>query len=105
MANRFFSIVQDDFDERKCYCCKTTRDIEIHHIFEGRQGYKEYSEDDGLMVCLCRAHHRDNRYGVHGNNIELTNELKARAQERWQEEYGKNATDFRKRYGKNYLED
>lgn len=91
------SIIQDD---KKCFFCGTTRDLEEHHIFFGTANRK-LSEKDGLKVWLCREHHTGNS-GVH-HNKERDLILKRYAEEIYLQYYEKTIEDFIKRYGKNYI--
>jgi len=54
------------------------------------------------MVWLCHNCHNEPPNGVH-HNAAINDQLKAVAQRRWMEHYGKTADDFLKRYGKNYI--
>jgi len=51
--------------EKCCFFCKSTNNLEEHHIFGGCR--RKLSEKYGLKVWLCSYCHRDNKYGVHGN--------------------------------------
>lgn len=66
------SIMQDK-DDKTCYVCRylsgdTTEwnYREEHHIFGGRAN-RRLSEENGLKVKLCYAHHRNAKIGVHFN--------------------------------------
>lgn len=67
------SIVENN--ERECFICGETRELERHHIFGGNPGRK-LSERYGLTVHLCYLHHRDSTEGVHFNK-----ELREKLQE------------------------
>lgn len=97
---RFFSILQQDMS--KCYECGETKNLEYHHIMNGV--YKKKSEEYGLIVRLCRKHHTGEE-GVHTFPQERMIPLKAKAEKRWLEVYGKTVDDFRAEFGKNYLEE
>lgn len=81
--------------------CRTPYDIEIHHIFYGKN--RKNSDKDGCIVPLCMYHHRG-LTGVHGKKgEELDNKLKKQCQEKWLEYNNATIEDFLKRYRKNYL--
>jgi len=48
-----FSILQNN---KECYICHTTKNLEAHHIFFGPD--RKTSEKLGLKVWLCQDHHR-----------------------------------------------
>lgn len=87
---------------KECYVCKATIPLEYHHVFFGGRNRKK-SDEDGLVVTLCPAHHRgtDGVHGKNGHSLDL--KLKQEAQKIWMEYYGKTEDEFRTRYGKNYL--
>lgn len=107
------SVIQTN--KNQCYWCrKEMAHLDNHHIFNG--AYKKKSEEDGMIVYLCRNCHRE----LHDNyvpkrnykkeiiyrpdGLEYCNELevKQNAQTIWMSMYG-NEEDFIKRYGKSYL--
>lgn len=84
MAKKMKSIIQEDMTQ--CYCMDGTceGDLEEHHCIYGR-GRRSISDREGLVVMLCRKHHRG-KGGVHdGGAIGL--ELKQIAQEAWEKKY------------------
>lgn len=89
------SIMQND---KRCYMCHQTYDLEEHHIFYGFANRK-LSEKYGLKVWLCPMHHRGSFNGVHFNK-EWDDFLKREAQERFENNYPK--LDFRSIFGKSY---
>ena len=62
-------------NEKRCYICGSYNAIQKHHIFRGNK--RQVSEDEGLWVYLCEAHHTG-KYGVH-NDPALDLWLKAKA--------------------------
>lgn len=46
------SIIQT---EKECFICRTTYNLEDHHIFGGNN--RKHSETYGLKVWLCQRHH------------------------------------------------
>jgi len=54
MAKKLWSIF-GDLD--KCLITGMERDIERHHVFEGRQGFKKRSEELGFVVALHSSLH------------------------------------------------
>lgn len=97
---RFFSILQQDLNQ--CYVCGSKTQLEYHHIMNGSN--KKKSEEYGLIVRLCRKHHTGSE-GVHTFPQERMIPLKAEAEKRWCEVYGKTIEDFIREFGKNYLEE
>lgn len=90
------SIIQK---EKECYVCKTTFNLQEHHIIYGTSNRKQ-SEKYGLKVWLCRGHHTGST-GVHFNKP-LDLHLKKLAQEHFEAEYGTRER-FREVFGKSYL--
>lgn len=86
-------------DEKVCFVCGTTHDIEEHHIIYGTSNRK-ISEKYGLKVYLCRHHHTGNR-GVHFNK-DLDLKLKVMAQEYYEAHYG-NRNAFINAFGRSYI--
>lgn len=77
--------------------CKTTRNLEEHHIFAG--AYRSKSEHYGLKVYLCHNHHTG-ADGVHSGNKWLAKALKTIAQHRFEQEYPE--LEFTEIFGRNW---
>ncbi len=90
------SIIQT---EKECYVCRTTYNLQDHHIIYGTSNRKN-SERYGLKVWLCLDHHIGNT-GVHFNK-DLDIHLKKLAQEHFEARFGER-NDFRGIFGKSYL--
>ena len=88
------SIIQK---EKVCLVCRTTLNLERHHIFGAAR--RPLSEEYGLTVWLCHEHHT----GIHGVHFDkvFMQELKELGQEVFTEKYGDEL--FFQRFGKNYL--
>lgn len=84
---------------KECYVCKTTFNLQDHHIIYGTSNRKQ-SEKYGLKVWLCQEHHTGST-GVHFNKS-LDNHLKKLAQEHFEAEYGTREY-FRSVFGRSYL--
>jgi len=89
------SILQD---EKECFFCKTTMDLEEHHVVYGTANRKQ-SEKNGLKVWLCHEHHTGNS-GVHVNK-DLDTQLKEFAQKTFEESH--THEEWMRVFGKNYL--
>ena len=95
--------------ERKpCFLCGKYAHTERHHIFGGYANRK-LSEQDGLVVYLCRSCHNEPPNGVHFNK-ERMDALRRYGQTVYENNLiadGKTRqearTAFIKRYGKNYI--
>lgn len=93
-----------DGDEKICYVCGSTRNVEVHHIFFGNP-LRDKSETNGLKVHLCYMHHRDSRHGVHFDK-ELDLKLKKIGQKAYEDKHQPNAREkFMREFWKNYLDD
>lgn len=91
------SIVQN---ERCCLVCRTTQNLERHHIFGAAR--RPISEETGLWVWLCHEHHTGVT-GVHSHKgHQLMEELHELGQMCFEEKYGHNV--FIERFGKNYIQ-
>lgn len=75
---------------------------ERHEIFEGRTGNRDKSIEDGLIIFLTPENHRGN--GSIHLNPKKWEWLKEVGERRWCEYYNKTPEDFRKRYGRNYID-
>ena len=91
------SIIQN---EKKCYLCGSTVNLENHHCIFG-SGWRKLADQYGLTVWLCATHHRDNKLGVHGLNKEADMVLKQLAQRTFEKKYSHEK--FMEIFGKNYL--
>lgn len=85
--------------EKECFVCKTTSNLQEHHVFYGTANRKQ-SEKYGMKVWLCQPHHTGTK-GVHFDK-ELDEKLKQFAQEQFEKEVA-SRHDFRKIFGRNYL--
>lgn len=73
-------------DEKKCFICGSTQNLECHHIFEG--SLRKASEKYGLKVWLCaRCHRYADGQIRHNPTPEIDRSLKALAQKRFTEVY------------------
>lgn len=85
---------------RRCFICKTERNLHKHHIFYGA-GRRTTSEKQGCWVYLCGYHHNLSDEGIHFN-AERDMALKKYAQHVWEEKNG-SREDFIRTFGKSYL--
>ena len=101
MAKKLWSVFTYDMDH--CYFTGSPY-VERHHIFEGRQGYMEKSENRGFIMPL--------RYDLHPNGVRFKRtqenstidlQLKKMAQEYYETHYG-SREEFRQEFGKSYLD-
>lgn len=86
--------------KKECYVCGTTINLNDHHIFFGSANRKQ-SEKYGMKVWLCVEHHTGNS-GVHFNK-DLDRRLKQMAQKHFEQTHTRD--EFRRIFGKNYLDD
>lgn len=77
---------------------------ERHEIFEGRTGNRDKSIKDGLVIFTTPEIHRTSNNSIHLNPKKWI-WLKEEAERIWINHYNKSEEEFRKRYGKNYLQD
>lgn len=89
-------------DRKECYICRTTYGLHKHHVFEGT-GRRSISEAEGCWIYLCGPHHNLSNTAIHYNK-RLDLMVKAECQRAWMEKTGKTASDFTRRFGRNYLE-
>lgn len=89
-----------------CYLCVILHDdhrihtaLHEHHIFFGTAN-RDLSEEYGLKVKLCLAHHETGPEAVH-RNAKVRHLLQQIGQKAFEEENPEK--DFRKIFGKNYL--
>lgn len=84
-------------NEKRCFVCHGTHNLERHHIFNGP--YRSKAEKDGMWVWLCAEHHRQ----IHAY-FQMRRKLKEMGQRIYEEKIG-TRQEFRQRYGKNYIEE
>lgn len=84
-------------NQKKCFLCPSTVDLEKHHCIFGTANRKK-AEQDGLWVYLCPTCH----HAVHNHDIRDKAVLQKMAQEHWQARFG-SKEDFIRRYGRSYL--
>ena len=95
------------------YCLICGTPAEHHHIFKGVK-QRKLSDEDGLIIPLCKEHHTGNM-SVH-NKKELNILVEILGQLAWERDYAINQTQlpfddlseevreaFRHRYGRSYL--
>ena len=91
--------IMQDLEDRRCYVCKSCRNLELHHAMHGTAN-RELSERYKLGVWLCRDHHTG-RIGVHSDII-LDERIKKAAQRAFEAKYGHKL--WMKTFRKNYLD-
>lgn len=92
------SILQPDITRstRKCYITERTDNIELHHIYPGKN--RKTSDEQGFWVCLTAEMHRK----VHDNpNKDLDLFIKRLCQRKYEETHTREG--FLKLIGKSYL--
>jgi hypothetical protein len=89
------SILQKD---KVCFVTGSHDGLHKHHIFRGSR--RQAAEKWGCWVWLRGDWHNMAAYGVHNNPV-LDDELKRKAQHRFEELYGHEK--FMQVFGKNYL--
>ena len=97
------SIIQED--RKHCFLCGMNANLEpldCHHVFGGAN--RNLSEEYGLKVYLHHSKcHIFGKNSVH-QNAEVSRRLKAIAQQKAMEYYGWTVEDFRRIFGKSYVE-
>lgn len=89
------SILQED---KECFVCRTTQNLEDHHIFFGSN--RKVSEKHGFKVWLCNYHHTGSNKSVHRDHeVDLT--LKRICQKKYMEKHSEE--EFIELIGKSYL--
>lgn len=87
-------------NERKCFVCGTTIDLEKHHIYYS--AYRSKAERFGCWCYLCRYHHREQGGTGSHNPVHLLDVwLQQECQKRFEEIYDHET--FMKEFGINYL--
>lgn len=94
------SILQKDLS--RCFICgRTDRKLDRHEVFGGAN--RDRSKQFGLWVMLCHEDCHEGKNGVH-QNAEQRAKLREYAQRHAMEHYDWTISDFRRVFGKNYLE-
>lgn len=89
--------------EVRCYICKTTQDLELHHALHGN-GRRKLADQDKLFLALCANHHRRlHDYGEHDQELKALAE-RSYIQKKITEGYseGQARGIFLNRYGKHF---
>lgn len=100
------SIMQDK-QAHNCYLCMmlhsdfSEKQTQEHHVIFGTAN-RRLSEKYGLKVYLCLEHHEAGREAVH-RNAQIALMVKKEAQRAFEKRWP--GLDFRKIFGKNFLED
>lgn len=84
-----------------CYITGIPVDVERHHVFEGRQGFKKKSEKYGFIVPLHRSLHPNGAFCASKDWRKLDHELKRKCQEYYLEHYG-SREDWYREFGAYY---
>lgn len=92
------SIIQE---KKECYVCSSINDLEVHHCIYGN-AKRKLSDKYGLVVWLCRKHHRTGKYAVHFFKP-LDDKLKELAQQKAMNYYNWSLDDWMKIFRRNYL--
>lgn len=87
------SIMVDSYDY--CVLCGSSYMVDVHHCIHGITSNKQYAEDYGLLVPLCRICH--DKLHSQGKDREYLERI---AQERFEEVYPE--LSFLKIFGRNY---
>ena len=85
-------------EKKECYFCRTTQNLEKHHIFRGCR--RQTADRLGLWVWLCHEHHTG-ASGVH-NNTNLFRTLQKLAQVKFEQEHTR--LEWMQEIGKNYID-
>ena len=87
-------------NEKQCFFCGSTYNIQKHHIYGG--GNRVVSEDNGFWLYLCQRHHTYTNYSVHGDPQHKSDlMLKKICQTIYENKHSRD--DFIKLIGKSYL--
>jgi len=101
------SIIQE---QKVCYVCGASGALHCHHVFYGTANRKK-SDEDGMTIWLCPAHHNMSNAGVHFNKT-LDERIKQQAERVWIAKYTDNnlpmeerLKSFIQRYGRGYIDE
>lgn len=98
-SNGYAPSIVPGHGEWQCYGCGRNRDLERHEIYGG--AFRRKSKEYGLWVHLCPLCHREGEEAVHRRGGYW---LKADGQGAAMDTYGWTVDEFRRRFGKNYLD-
>ena len=100
-SNRYApSILQWNPGEQCAFCGLEHVEVVRHEIFQGA-GRRENCKQYGLWITVCPRCHS----WIHSNpNMETVKELDEQAQHQAMEKYGWSVDDFRRIFGKNYID-
>lgn len=86
--------------EKECFFCRSTVNLECHHIYFGKN--RKVSDENGFTVWLCNDHHTGGRVSVHRERV-VDLLLKRLCQAVYELKHSRE--DFMKLIGRNYLEE
>ena len=99
-SNGYAPSIVPGHGEWQCYGCGRNRQLERHEIYGG--AFRRKSKEYGLWVHLCPDCHREGNEAVHktgGYSLKAEGEIAAPTT------YGWTVDEFRRRFGKNYLDE
>ena len=99
MAKKLWSIFTGNEMDR-CFITGRYDNIERHHIFEGRQGFKKKSEELGFVVPLHRSIHPNSAFCTDKNWVDLQHWLCRKCQEYFIEIQGHSRQEWYDIFGK-----
>ena len=83
----------------ECRLCHRTGEMDVHHMLHGT-GRRKLADEDGITCMLCRSCHTR----LHDQGIgDLM--LRQEGERIWLHRTGGSIAQFRRRYGKNYLDE
>ena len=85
-------------DEKKCFLCGTTLNLERHHVLHGT-AMRRIADKLGLTVWLCAEHHRGAYSSHQRKDVDLR--LKRFAQSCYEDKHDR--FDWMVKVGRNYL--
>lgn len=87
--------------EMKCCITGARTNLERHHVFEGRMGFKKLSEKYGFIAPLHKSLHPNGVFCSADNWTEIDLRLKAKCQEYYLKHYGDRDSWYRE-FGRFY---
>ena len=94
------SIIQKN---KECWYCKTTYNLENHHIYFGPN--RKVSDKNGFVVWLCNYHHTGSLCGISKYSVHFNRKMNLKLKQICQSKYEENHTrdDFIRLIGRSYL--
>ena len=86
----------------ECRICQRWRELDKHHLLPGNK--RKRADEDEIVWMICRECHNNLHFSKDDEWREKFRELQREGERMWLRKTGGTIEQFRRRYGKNYLD-